>query len=92
MLCMPFTTTVATVCSEMMMISEMKTNDTMKKTEDTMEDVKECVPLAFAARMRQIARASTPPRESQDAEQKAFKNRVRLRPQMAAEDARLHGH
>ena len=35
---MPFTTTVATVCSEMMMTSEMKTNDTMKKTEDTMED------------------------------------------------------
>ena len=31
MLCMPFTTTVATVCSEMMMTSEMKTNDTMKK-------------------------------------------------------------
>ena len=32
-LCLPFTTAVATVCSEIMMTSEMETNETMQKTE-----------------------------------------------------------
>ena len=44
MLCPPFTTAVATVCSEMMMTSEMETNETMQKTENTMEDACECAP------------------------------------------------
>ena len=33
-------TAVATVCSEMMMTSEMETNETMQKTENTMEDAR----------------------------------------------------
>ena len=78
----------------MMTMNEMKTNDTMKESKDTTDDARECAPLVPAPPMRSgaLASASTPPRESQDAEQKPFKNRVRLRPQMAAEDARLHGH
>ena len=57
------TTTVATVCSDMMTMSEMKTNDTMKKTKDTMDDARECAPLVPAPPMRNGALASTP-RES----------------------------
>ena len=60
MLCMPFTTTVATVCSEIMMTSEMETNETMQKTENTMQDASECARPAPAALMRENARASTP--------------------------------
>ena len=44
MLGMPFTTAFATVCSEIMMTSEKKTNDTMQKTEGTTEDASECAP------------------------------------------------
>ena len=39
-LCPPFTTAVATVCSEIMMTSEMETNETMQKTENTMEEAR----------------------------------------------------
>ena len=44
----------------MMMTSEMKTNDTMKKTENTMEDASECALPAPAALMRESTCASTP--------------------------------
>ena len=55
-LCLPFTTTVVTVCSEMMMTKEMKTNDKMMKTEKTMEDAIECARPAPTALMRESAR------------------------------------
>ena len=58
-LCMLSTTTVATVCREMMTMSEMMTYDTMKKTKDTMDDARECAPLAPAPPMRNGALAST---------------------------------
>ena len=59
---MPCTTTVAIVRRDMMTMNEMKTNDTMKKTKDTMDDASECVPLVPAPPMRNGALAS-PPRE-----------------------------
>ena len=37
------------VCREMMTMNEMKTNDTIKKTKDTMDDARECVPRAYSA-------------------------------------------
>ena len=44
---MPSTTTdVLTVRREMMTMSETKTNDTMKKTKNTMNDASKCVSLA----------------------------------------------
>ena len=49
---MQFTTAVATVCSQQIMMTnemktnEMKANDTMQKTENTMEAASECVPPA----------------------------------------------
>ena len=67
-LCLPFTIAVGTVCSEMMMTSEMKTRNTMMKTDDTMEDASECVSPATAPLMRQNARASTPPLHRSTAE------------------------
>ena len=43
-LCMPLTIIVATVRQRhMMTTSETKTNDTMQKTENTMDDASECV-------------------------------------------------
>ena len=45
-------TAVATVCSEMMMTSEMETNETMQKTKDTTDDARECAPLVPAPPMR----------------------------------------
>ena len=47
----------------MMTMIETKTNDTMKKTKDTMDDASECVPLVPAPPMRNGSLASTP-RES----------------------------
>ena len=47
-LCMLSTSTVATLCREMMTMNEMMTNDTMKKTKDTMDDARECAPLVPA--------------------------------------------
>ena len=44
----------------MMMTSEMETNETMQKTENTMEDASECALPAPAALMRANSRASTP--------------------------------
>ena len=44
----------------MMTMIETKTNETMKKTESTMEDASECALPAPAALMRESARASTP--------------------------------
>ena len=40
------------------MTSEMETNETMQKTENTMQDARECAPPAPAALMRENARAS----------------------------------
>ena len=40
---MPSTTNVVTVRRDMMTMIETKTNDTMKKTENTMDDASECV-------------------------------------------------
>ena len=54
-LCPPFTTAVATVCSEMMMTSEMETNETMQKTENTIQDARECARPAPAALIRENA-------------------------------------
>ena len=59
-LCLPLSTAVATVCSEIMMTSEMETNETMQKTENTMQDARECARPASAALMRENALASTP--------------------------------
>ena len=47
----------------MMTTNDMTTNDTMKKTKDTMDDASECVPLVPAPPARKSALASTP-RES----------------------------
>ena len=44
----------------MMTMNEMKTNDTIKKTKDTMDDARECAPLVPAPPMRNGALASTP--------------------------------
>ena len=44
-LCMPLTIIVATVRQrDMMTMIQMKTNDTMQKTENTMDEASECVP------------------------------------------------
>ena len=43
-----FTTAAATVCSEIMMTSEMTTNETLQKTENTMQDASECARPASA--------------------------------------------
>ena len=43
-----------------MMTSEMETNETMQKTENTMEDARECARPASAALIRENALASTP--------------------------------
>ena len=40
---MPSTTDVVTVRRDMMTMIETKANDTMKKTENTMDDASECV-------------------------------------------------
>ena len=51
---------------EMMTMNEMKTNDTIKKTKDTMDDARECAPLV-PARLRACAPARCPPhRERQE--------------------------
>ena len=42
-LCIPLTIIVATVRRDMMTMSETKANETMKKTENTMDDASECV-------------------------------------------------
>ena len=59
---MPSTTDVVTVRRDMMTMIETKTNDTMKKTKDTMDDAREYAPLSPAPPMRTGALAS-PPRE-----------------------------
>ena len=43
---MPSTTDVVTVRSDMMTMIEIKTNDTMQKTKNTMNDASKCVSLA----------------------------------------------
>ena len=53
-------TAVATVCSEIMMTSEMETNETMQKTENTIQDARECARPASTALMCENALASTP--------------------------------
>ena len=80
-------TAVATVCSEMMMTSEMETNETMQKTENTMQDASECARPASAALIRENALASEhAARKHLSKAKPLFKIRVRLRPQMAAVD------
>ena len=44
----------------MMMTSEIETNETMQKTENTMQDARECARPASAALIRENALASTP--------------------------------
>ena len=51
---MPSTTDVVTVRRDMMTMIETKTNDAMKKTENTMDDASECAPKEAAG-----ARATT---------------------------------
>ena len=58
-LCMPSTSTVATVCTDLNMMSEMK-NETMQKTKNKMNDASRCVPLAPALPMRTGPLACTP--------------------------------
>ena len=72
-----------------MMTSEiyMETNETMQKTENTMEDARECARPAPAALMREIALASEhAARKHPTIAKPLFKIRVHLRPQMAAVD------
>ena len=46
-LCIPLTTTiVVTVRRDMMTMSEIKTNETMQKTKNKMDDASKCVSLA----------------------------------------------
>ena len=71
----------------MMMTSEMETNETMQKTENTMEDARECARPAPAALIREIALASEhAARKHPTIAKPLFKIRVHLRPQMAAVD------
>ena len=82
-------TAVATVCSEIMMTSEMETNETMQETENTMQDARECARPASAALIRENALAS---------EHAARKHLSKAKPpsktcaQVADDDASLRGH
>mgnify|MGYP006952531956 CR=1 FL=1 len=76
----------------MMMTSEMETNETMQKTENTIQDVRECARPAPAALIRENALASEhAARKHLSKAKPLFKIRVRLRPQMAAVDLRHRG-
>ena len=76
----------------MMMTSEMETNETMQKTENTMQDASECARPASAALIRENALASEhAARKHLSKAKPLFKIRVRLRPQMAAVDLRHRG-
>ena len=56
MLCMPLTIMLPfTACADVKMISEMKTNDQMKKMEGTMTDASECASIAPAAFMYEVS-------------------------------------
>ena len=56
MLCMPLTIMLPfTACADVKMISEMKTNDQMKKMEGTMTDASECASIAPAALMYEVS-------------------------------------
>ena len=71
-----FTTAVATVCSEIMMTSEMETNETMQKTENTMQDARECARAARVCGSHSRKRTRERARRSQASEQSktSFKN------------------
>ena len=76
----------------MMMTSEMETNETMQKTENTMQDARECARPASAALIRENALASEHAARKHPTKAKPlFKIRVHLRPQMAAVDLRQRG-
>ena len=69
-------TAVATVCSEIMITSEMETNETMQKTENTMQDARECARAARVCGSHSRKRTRERARRSQASEQSktSFKN------------------